>query len=191
MPERYAVSGFSRSGRRVSNQSPASLPRHQKLRLQQAASNFSSRLQFLRNGLWVDRQTHVSPLAGYASGRYPAGYAFPVPFGARPSLLASSSARCGVGPLLRWGYWRLPDHNGVAQFIGLCSGVKTCYRRRLSLVVSEPMLRPLEVLLNADPLTFTPAVQCGNLSHLYPCLALERSAPPRSAVSEPPRWSLG
>jgi len=73
-------------------------------------------LQFLHNGLWVDRQTHVSPLAGYASGRYPAGYAFPVPFGGRPSLLASSSARCGVGPLLRWGYWRLPDHNGVTTF---------------------------------------------------------------------------
>jgi hypothetical protein len=26
----------------------------------------------------------------------------------RPSLLEPSYARCGVGPLLRWGYWALP-----------------------------------------------------------------------------------
>src|ERR671936_636078 len=41
----------------------------------------------------------------------------------------------------------------------LCSSVKTCYRRRISLVVSELMPRPLEVLLNADLLACTPAVQ--------------------------------
>jgi hypothetical protein len=49
--------------------------------LQQAASNFSSRLQFLYNGLWVDRQAHVSTLSSCAIGRYPAGYGFPLPFG--------------------------------------------------------------------------------------------------------------
>jgi len=49
-------------------------------------------------------------------GRYPAGYGFPVPFGCRRSLLAPSCARCGLGPLLRWGYWMAPDHNGVTTF---------------------------------------------------------------------------
>jgi len=49
-------------------------------------------------------------------GRYPAGYGFPVPFGGRRSLLEPSCARCGLGPLLRWGYWRVPDHNGVTTF---------------------------------------------------------------------------
>src|SRR5262245_50493320 len=59
------------------------------------------------------------------------------------------------------------------------------------LVVSELMPRPLEVLLNADPFTFTPAVQCGNLPNLYPCLAVERSSPAVSPVSEPRRGCLG
>jgi len=58
---------------------------------------------------------HVSPLSGWVLP-YPAGYGFPRPFGCRRSLLAPSCARCGVGPLLRWGYWRLPDHNGVTTF---------------------------------------------------------------------------
>jgi hypothetical protein len=49
--------------------------------LQHAASNFSSWFQFLYNGLWVDRQAHVSTFSGYATWRYPADYAFPVPFG--------------------------------------------------------------------------------------------------------------
>jgi hypothetical protein len=49
--------------------------------LQQAASNFSSRFQFLHRVLWVNRQAHVSPLSGYTIGRYPAGYGFPLPFG--------------------------------------------------------------------------------------------------------------
>src|SRR5262245_48845007 len=57
--------------------------------------------------------------------------------------------------------------------------------RRISLVVSELTPRPLEVLLNADPLAFTPAVQCRNLPNLYPCLAMERSPPAMSPVPEP------
>jgi hypothetical protein len=48
--------------------------------LQQAASNFSSWFQFHYNGLWVDRQAHVSTFSGHAIGRYPAGYEFPLPF---------------------------------------------------------------------------------------------------------------
>jgi len=79
-PERYAVSGSSPSGRRASNQWHASLLRDQKLRLRCAASNFSSRLQFLYNGLWIDHPAHVSTLAGYAIRRYPAGYEFPLAF---------------------------------------------------------------------------------------------------------------
>ena len=58
-----------------------SLRGRQKLRVQHAASNFPPWLQFLYNDLWVDRQAHVSPLSGHATGRYPAGYGFPVPFG--------------------------------------------------------------------------------------------------------------
>jgi len=34
----------------------------------------------------------------------------------RRLLLEPSCARCGIGPLLRWGYWIMPDHNGVATF---------------------------------------------------------------------------
>jgi hypothetical protein len=59
----------------------ASPPGLQKLRLQPAASNFSSWFQFRYNGLWVDHQAHVSTLSGHATWRYPAGYEFPVPFG--------------------------------------------------------------------------------------------------------------
>src|SRR5205823_13523459 len=53
------------------------------------------------------------------------------------------------------------------------------------------MPRPLEVLRNADPLAFTPAVQCRNLPNLYPCLAMERTPAPMSSVPEPGRRSLG
>lgn len=34
----------------------------------------------------------------------------------RPWLLKPSCARSRVGPLLRWGYWRIPDGNGVPTF---------------------------------------------------------------------------
>src|ERR1043165_1311280 len=72
----------------------------------------------------------------------------------------------------------------VAQCIGLCSGVKAGYKTRISLVVSEPMPRPLEVVRHADPLAFTPAVQSRNLPNLHPCLAMERSP---TAMPPPPR----
>ena len=71
--------------------------RHQKLRLQRAASNFSSWLQFPHIALWVDCLAHVSPLAGYAIRRYPAGYGFPVPFGV--PAFASCAILC---PLWTW-----------------------------------------------------------------------------------------
>src|SRR5207237_8236379 len=51
--------------------------------------------------LRVTHQTHVSGLSAWVIGPYPPGYAFPLPFGRRPSLLGSSGARCGVGPCFR------------------------------------------------------------------------------------------
>ena len=45
-----------------------------------------------------------------------------------------------------------------AQFIGLCSGVRPCSRRSISLVVSAPLPRPLAVLRQAAPRACPPAV---------------------------------
>src|SRR5947209_8565130 len=53
------------------------------------------------------------------------------------------------------------------------------------------MSRQLEVLLNADPLALTPAVQCRNLSNLYPCLAMERSPTAVSPLPQSRCRSLG
>jgi hypothetical protein len=47
---------------------------------------------------------------------YPAGYAFPVPFGRWPSLLKQSRPSYGCVPPLPLAYWRAPDHMGVITF---------------------------------------------------------------------------
>jgi hypothetical protein len=41
---------------------------------------------------------------------------FPCLSACRLLLLEPSCTRCGVGPLLRLGYWMAPDRNGVATF---------------------------------------------------------------------------
>ena len=80
----------------------------------------------------------------------------------------------------------------VAQFIGVCSSVKTCDNRlRISDPFptrshdhrrgsSMPVLSYVHQLFNAE-----------TVSSLHPYVALERSAPPMSSVSEPQRRSLG
>jgi hypothetical protein len=57
-----------------------------------------------------------APFRGTPSGAIRRVMASPCLSACRPSLLAPSCTRCGVGPLLRWGYWRIPDRNGVATF---------------------------------------------------------------------------
>ena len=57
----------------------------------------------------------------FGSGQrpYPPGYAFPSPFGRRPSLLGPSCTRCGIKPPFRRSSGLLhrgPDHNGIAAF---------------------------------------------------------------------------
>jgi hypothetical protein len=64
--------------------------------------------------LWVNGQAHVSPLSGAPSGAIRRVMASPCLSACRPSLLAPSWARCGIGPLWRWGYWEIPDRHGVA-----------------------------------------------------------------------------
>ena len=47
---------------------------------------------------------------------YPAGYAFPVPFGRWPSLLKQSLPSYGYVPLLPLAYWLAPDRMRVITF---------------------------------------------------------------------------
>jgi Oxidoreductase family, NAD-binding Rossmann fold len=130
---------------------------------------------FLAKSVRSGAQSSGESAVMLAGTRYPAF---------RAARKCAQTAYCEVLPALE-------AQTHVAQFIGLCSGVKTCYRRRISLVVSAPMSRPLEVFLNADPLACPPAVQCRNLPSVYPYAAVERSSAPMSPMPEPGRRSLG
>ena len=80
---------------------------------------------------------------------------------------------------------RLRRHTIFAQFIGLCSGVRPCSRRSISLVVSAPLPRPLAVLRQAAPRACPPAVPESNWPTLSPGLALARA--PMALAPGPPR----
>jgi hypothetical protein len=61
------------------------------------------------------RLASVSILSDWVSP-YPAGYAFPVPFGGWPSLLKQSLPSYGCVPPLPLAYWFAPDRMGVIMF---------------------------------------------------------------------------
>jgi hypothetical protein len=62
------------------DRSRANPGRYLELRLQQAASNFSSRFQFLHRVLWVNRQAHVSTLIGLRHRALSGGLCFSLAF---------------------------------------------------------------------------------------------------------------
>src|SRR5262249_9693617 len=79
----------------------------------------------------------------------------------------------------------------VAQFIAVCSSAKPCVISENLLSVSDPISRPEERLIDASALVRPPALQRRTVSNLHSYAALERSVPPVSPLSEPPRRALG
>ena len=81
--------------------------------------------------------------------------------------------------------------NHFAQFIGVCSSVKTCEIGENLLSVSDPISGPQERLIHAGALVSPPPLQRRTVSSLHPYAAVERSSAPMSPVPEPRRRSLG
>src|SRR5687767_8810548 len=86
-----------------------------------------------------------------------------------------------------------PSHlaNCSAQFIGVCSSVKTCDIGENLLSVSDPISGPQEMLIHAGILIPTPTLQRRHLPRLHPYAAVARALAPMSPVPEPRRWALG
>src|SRR5262245_23387809 len=101
---------------------------------------------------------------------------------AAPSRLAGKASRITAG---------LSAANSVAQFLALCSGPKTQSQAENLRSDSEPNACSKEKLSHGDCVASPSPLPLRNVSILHPCVALERSAPPVSPLSEPQRRSLG
>src|SRR5262245_8058657 len=78
----------------------------------------------------------------------------------------------------------------AAQFIRVCSSVNLNGELRISDQFFTELVTE-EQLSHGDCVASPPLLQCRHVSILHPYVALERSAPAVSPLSEPQRWPLG
>src|SRR5262245_33408532 len=72
----------------------------------------------------------------------------------------------------------------VAQFIGVCSSVKTGEIGENLLSIPDPILGPQERLIHAGALISPPTLQCRTMSSLYPYAPVARAPAPMSPLPQ-------
>src|SRR5262245_24274073 len=75
--------------------------------------------------------------------------------------------------------------------IALCSSAKLCEIGENLRSVPDPISRLQERLIYVGALIHSPTPQRRPVPGVYPYVAVERSSPPMSQMSEPQCWSLG